>query len=265
MMPEKPLSGKTVLFTRAREQALPFAEQAEQMGAETAVIPLLAFSPSGNAAEIQKVLEELPDYKWIVFTSANGVKYFFSHFKKSDSIPHHVKVAAVGMKTAKKLQEYSVRTDLLPEEYTAEGLSESMIKELRSGEKVLIIRGSRSREVLTAELKAKGFSVTECMVYNTIVKKEAKLELFETISRKPFDYITLASPSAVDGFMNAVKENSQEEQCKNTHFVCIGPITAEALKEYGLNALVPERYTMEDMLEKMAEHASLTEEEQTWN
>lgn len=250
-----PLQGKVVLITRAMEQALPFARGVEDKGGSAVIIPLLSFEPSDNMEEINLEIQKLRNYQWLVFTSANGVRYFFSHLKDT-AIPETVKTAAVGKKTAKKLLEYGVKADLLPDEYTAEKLSEDMKKSLGTQDHVLIIRGNRSREVLANELKASGFSVKELMVYHTIVKTEAGQELSQLLESGRLDYAAFASPSAVDGFMQVIKQQGINISLMNVQFVCIGPITKEAFAAYGINALVPHSYTMEDMLTLIAGHAA---------
>ncbi|MFY4774701.1 uroporphyrinogen-III synthase [Metabacillus sp. RGM 3146] len=259
MIEKSPLQGKVVLITRAREQAVPFAREVEAKGGTAVIIPLLSFEPPANAEEINQELRKLEDYQWLVFTSANGVRYFFSHLEKAQGnrlIPETLKVAAVGKKTARKLQEYGVRADLLPEEYTAEKLSEAMKKSLGTQEHVLIIRGNRSREILAGELTSNSFSVKELMVYHTILNTEAEQELRTLLESGRLDYAAFASPSAVDGFMQVIKQHGIDLKRMNVQYVCIGPITEEALAVYGIKALVPSRYTMEDMLTIIAEHAA---------
>ncbi|MCA0986242.1 uroporphyrinogen-III synthase [Guptibacillus algicola] len=239
-----PLSGKRVLVTRARGQAATFSRLVEKRGGVSVEIPLIAFKPRLHALNTI----DISQYEWVVFTSSNGVRYFF----QEASLPRNIKVAAVGSKTAKALKQHHVTIDLLPEDYTAEGLISALSQSVEAGESVLLPRGNLSRKVLPKQLMKLGLTVKDLTIYDTVIPYDSEKELTDLITNKKIDVITFTSSSTVHHFVELLKVNDLKESLKGITIAVIGPITDNTLQSYGLKAdVVPKEYTIEGLLQSL--------------
>ena len=132
----RPLSGQRIVVTRAREQAGQLSHLLESTGAEVIELPFIEVTPSFDAKIISEVFAEIAAYKWIIFTSANGVKLFFDLFYKGyDDIRYlgPMRIAAVGAATAREIEKHKLKVDLLPNKANANSLATRMIEEGRPG------------------------------------------------------------------------------------------------------------------------------------
>lgn len=113
--------------------------------------------PAADYAPLDKAIENLKSYKWLVLTSANGVTAFFERLHNagldSRSLAE-VKIAAIGSETAKSLTDYGITADLVPSAFKAEELAEALASELVVGDKILLARAKVAREVLPESLRA---------------------------------------------------------------------------------------------------------------
>jgi len=166
----KPLFGRRVVVTRAREQQSDFAELLEGYGAEVIRCPTIAFLPPEDWKALDQSLERIGSYDWVIFTSANGVRSFVGRLreKKGDlGALHGVRVATIGPATAATLEEAGLRPDLVPDEYRAEAILEALDRDLR-GMRFFIPRAAEAREVLPAGLRERGAHVDVVAVYRTV-------------------------------------------------------------------------------------------------
>lgn len=240
------LSGKRVLVTRAREQAATFSRLIEERGGLSVEIPLIAFEPR---TEVLKNIE-IEEFGWVVFTSSNGVRFFF----EETSLPSSIKVAAVGSKTARELKHHNVTIDLLPDDYTAEGLASALSENVDRGQSLLLPRGNLSRKILPEKLTEMGFTVRDLTIYDTIIPYDSGRALRELVNKKDIDVITFTSSSTVHHFVELLKVEDLKTTLNGVTIGVIGPITEKTLLSYGLKPdVVPEKYTIEGLL-KSLEH-----------
>lgn len=242
---EKILFGKKILVTRARNQASKLAEKLENLGAEVLEFPTIKISsPSDNFESADNAIKNLKVFDWIIFTSANGVEKFFERlkfFKLDARIFSNAKVAAIGSATAEKLSDFGIIADLIPKEFYAESLIDSL-KNSVDGKNILIARAEVAREILPKELENFGAKVTIAKVYKTVPENENSAEIFKNKT----DLITFTSSSTVENFVAAVGE----ESLKNFKTAAIGPITAETLKKFGVNPdIVAEKFTVDGLVD----------------
>ena len=241
---KSPLSGKRVLVTRAREQAGTFTKLIEERGGLSVEIPLISFDPRNELLET--VL--LEQFSWVLFTSANGVRFFF----QQTVLPPHVKVGAVGSKTAKALKKHGVQIDLLPQDFMAEGLVESISHYANPGEKILLPRGNLGREELPGQLSDLGFDVTDLPIYETVIPKDSGAALKKVMKDHAVDVITFTSSSTVHHFIQLLQAENLKDELKGITIVVIGPITERTLTSYKIEPqVIPEQYTIEGMLESL--------------
>ena len=207
-------------------------------------IPLISFDPRNELLETV----QLEQFSWVLFTSANGVRFFF----QQTDLPAHVKVGAVGSKTAKALQKHGVQIDLLPQDFIAEGLVESMSHYANPGEKILLPRGNLGREELPGQLSDLGFDVTDLPIYETVIPKDSGAALQKIIKDRGIDVITFTSSSTVHHFAQLLEAGNLKDQLKGITIAVIGPITGKTLTSYKIEPqVVPNQYTIEGMLESL--------------
>ncbi len=213
----RPLFGRTVVVTRAREQASGLRARLEALGAEVLELPTIAVAP------IDFRVPALHEYEWVVFTSANGVDALFGGLRDARDLAP-VKVAAIGPGTADALRHHGIRADVVPERFVAESLVDAF--PAGSG-RVLLARAEVARDVLPAGLAEKGYDVDVLAVYRT----EPVPIPSETIARLTMvDAITFTSSSTVTNFCDAVGALPDPQP----KVVSIGPVTSQTARERGL-------------------------------
>src|SRR5215467_716967 len=124
-MPDLPLQGWRIAITRAQEQSHSINSKLTDLGATVVNLPTIEIAPPSSWAEIDSAIEGLPAYDWLIFTSTNGVDFFFRRFeelKRTNALPAGLKVCAVGPATAERLSKIGIRVDLVPAENRGEGL-----------------------------------------------------------------------------------------------------------------------------------------------
>ena len=231
MKSKEPLAETVVLLTRGQEDADPLRRELERLGATVVEEPLIRIEPPATWAPLDQALERLGNYHWITFTSRNAVWAVFGRLHemhRSGQLPTTLRVAAVGNATAQALQSYGVEIDLCPEQSGAEALTEAMIARGMRGKHVLAPGGNLARSELRDRLQAAGARVDSVEVYRT-VRSEVTPEVLSALRRGEIDMVTLASPSAVHNLAAAL--GSDVSILRSLRLVCIGPTTAQALRE----------------------------------
>lgn len=215
-------------FTRRLGQRL------EELGAAVEYCPCLRVSSLG------RVPPDLSAYTWLAFTSANGVSVFFRELRRDLRQIAHLRFACIGPGTAERLGRHGFDADLVPDEYTAAALGQTLAQRLTAADRVLILRAEDGSPALTEAL-AKGPAVfDEIPIYRT-----------ENLScRVPAaaDYIVFASAGGVDGFF---RNGGTLDRAKP---VCIGGTAAARLRAYtGAAPLVAERHSIQGIIERIME------------
>ncbi|KAA6481831.1 uroporphyrinogen-III synthase [Bacillus swezeyi] len=255
MKHELPLQGKKVLVTRNKSQAQSFGRKVEGLGGEAVLTSLISFRPALSPEQAPLFQVALDDADWLVFTSVNGAKFFFSYLEDHGmSLPaaSKAKVAAVGEKTARYLRDRDLPVDLMPDVYVAEQLAEALKQKVSRDDKVAVLKGNLSRDVIQKTLSPLGIDISEWTLYETVPDQRGIHELKEAAARKSFDFVTFTSSSTVHTFMDILKAESKIWAEKgHTVFISIGPLTKKALQEYGIFSYMPSVYTIDGMLETM--------------
>ncbi|ANB60569.1 uroporphyrinogen-III synthase [Anoxybacteroides amylolyticum] len=248
-MKHLPLSGKTVLVTREKEQARAFSEQLKKAGAIPLEIPLISVSAVSETKEIKECVRHLSRYDWLVFTSANGVRFFFTFIRDTMPLPN---VAVVGKKTATALEKRGITPSVVPDEFIAEGLAEAMKSLVKPNDRVLLVKGNLARPALKESLVHLGADVTDLVVYETKMNDSSKAQLLDLLKKNAIDILTFTSPSTVESFMNVMNEIKWEPLLAHCVIACIGPVTKQAAENVGLMVhICPEQYTIDGMIKAM--------------
>lgn len=250
---QKPLFGKQILITRACEQAGELRVRLEELGAGVYECPTIAFEPADDIAALDRSVERVGLYQWLIFTSVNGVERWFQRLLslgKDVRALAGVRIAVIGPATAERLQCYGLRADYQPKSFVAEELAAGLmqITDLRGG-KVLLARAAEARNVLPELLRGAGAEVDEVAVYRT-VKGQGRKDLHSLLTNDTIDVVTFTSSSTVQLFAKLIQPASLGEVLQDRSVVCIGPITAATVEELGghVDAIAHE-YTMEGMVE----------------
>jgi uroporphyrinogen-III synthase len=254
---------KRILITRPRARANGFAEKLRLAGFESVFFPVIEIQPIKNNPALDRALEKLNCYEWIVFTSVNGVEVVFDvlarnevtkqspteiqgllRSARSDMTP---KVAAIGPKTAEALQSHGLTPDFVPVEYVAESILPGL-GDLQ-GKWVLLPRAEIARKALPEAIVAAGGLAHEIAVYKTLPAQPDSNGL--AALQAGVDWITFTSPSTVRNFIEIVRNHKMDpfHLTGSPKVACIGPITERAAREEGFEVtLVAQKYTTEGLV-----------------
>jgi uroporphyrinogen III methyltransferase / synthase len=239
----RPLFGKTVVVTRAREQASELSARLGALGAAVVELPAIRCVPNPFT------LPDLTRFTWLVFTSANGVDAFFDRGLEPAGLDARVlaglSIAVIGPGTAAALARRGLRADLVPERFVAESLLDAFPA---GGGRVLLARAEGARDVLPQGLRAKGYDVDVLAVYRT-EPVPPDPEVLERVRNGGVDAITFTSSSTVDNFCDAVGPMSGGSQPR---VISIGPVTSASARARGLNVdAEAEPHTIDGLVEAL--------------
>ncbi len=247
---KRPLFGKRILITRTRKQASKLSEKLSELGARCYQVPTIEIKPLKNP-EIAEEIRKLESYNWLIFTSENGVEVFFERLFEENLDTRAlsgVKIAAIGSGTKKKLLNYGIKADVVPDgSFTQEGLLEAFDSVDLAGKRVLIARAKKARNVLPKGLEERGAFVKVLPVYETICPEDSREKLIGLL-KEGVDVITFTSSSTVENFFKLLGE--EKELLSGVKFASIGPITSQTLKEYGFEPHIEaEVHTIDGLVE----------------
>jgi uroporphyrinogen III methyltransferase/synthase len=224
---DRPLFGRRIVVTRAREQASELRARLESLGAEVLELPAIRIEP------IDVALPDLEEYAWLVCTSVNGVRALFERGLAPKGLDARalgrLRVAAIGPGTAAAFAAHGITPDLVPERYVAEALVEAFPAPEAPGDRVLLARAEVARDVLPEGLEGLGYSVEVLPVYRT-VRSEPEESVLDTVRDGHVDAITFTSSSTVTGFCDLVGTLPEPQPT----VVSIGPVTSDAARARGL-------------------------------
>ncbi len=257
---KRPLFGKTVVITRAREQASDFLFLLEEKGAQCLEFPTIEVVPPASWTPLDSAIKQLEDYDWVIFTSVNGVRFFFRRLAEQGEdvrALRGLRIGAIGPKTAAALTERGLRLDLVPSEYQAEAVIGALGQKEVRGMKFLLPRAAKAREILPEKLNKMGAKVDVVTAYET-VRPPAKADGVRRLLQKgEIDCISFTSSSTVENFAAMFPDEDLASLVGRTTVACIGPITAETARRHGLEVTVmPAEYTIEALATKIVEHFS---------
>jgi uroporphyrinogen-III synthase len=264
------LKGRTVAITRPAGQAEEAGKLIRAMGGVPYYIPAIEIKGLTNLAPVKKFIAELGkgQVDYVILMSTNGVKYLFEAaetLKQTSQLWNGLGktfVIAVGPRTAEALKEYNVHVGLVPTKYSSQGLIEYFQNKEVSGKRISIPRTSNATPTLTEKLKTMGADVEEIYVYESGLPTDKKIKekFYRDLSAGKIDAIVFGSGLSAKNIFTMLAEKVPMETLRNTinskvTTVAIGPTTAEALRELGIQAdVVPEDYLFEKALAALAEY-----------
>lgn len=232
------LSGRRIAVTRAREQTPDLAVKLAALGAEVLELPLIAVSKEIDKQALHDVLSELGTYDWIVFTSANGVRYFLEEFYRIyDDVRALglLRFAAVGDATAREIAAHHLKVECQPKVATGAALADALIAtgSLDSA-KLIVVTGNLNREELVAKLEEARAIVDRVQVYKTERTDLAAEPVAADFRAKGADAILFASSSAVQSFVDQAAALKLAKDAQRPLAGSIGPQTSETMKQVGM-------------------------------
>ncbi len=247
-----PLFGKTVVVTRKGDQAEAMIDRLQELGAEPFFFPVIETIAPDDWSPLDNALNNLSQYQGLIFTSVNGVRFFVERLKAVDQDIRELKglrVFTIGPKTADAVRDLGIRVDVVPENFVAESLIESIGKENIEGKRFLLPRATVARETLPEQLQKMGAIVDVAPAYKTILPDTPVETLAKRLEAGSIDVITFTSSSTVKNFL-ALTGEKLLPAIKKAKIACIGPVTAKTAQDAGLNVeIVPEQYTVPALLD----------------
>lgn len=241
-----PLSGRKILVTATEIIARPLAEYIRRLGGEPVVMSLIGVK--GQEMSSIKAVLTSPGKRWLVFTSRNGVRFFFEQMKKERidiRILGICRIAVMGAGTRRELENWGCYADLLPEHSCSESLAKALCENVQYDEEICLFRAEEASDVLTKRLREKQYRVVDIPTYRTEImwkKRELLREMLEDV-----DAVTFCSASAVSAFVQMTEGHDLVAKT-----ICIGPVTAQAAKKAGLHIdKVAEQYDLEGLTEAL--------------
>lgn len=231
----KPLFGKRIAITRTRQQSSQLMHRLHQLGADVLELPLIQVSSAVDETVKEEIFSELGSYDWIVFSSPNGVRYFFeaffAEFKDLRSMGF-MRIAAVGPATAREIEKLHFQVEVMPETYTGSELAQALI-ETGSIEhaKVLVVKGNLGTDDLIKPLEEQWAIVDRFDVYKTEPTNLSNNQAAERFRKLGAHGITFTSGSTVRSFVKQAKSLQLEQGAETPKTFSIGPSTSGVMKE----------------------------------
>lgn len=229
-----PLAGRRVLVTRARHQAGKLSEGLRALGAEPVEVPVLEIRLPESLAALDAALQSLPDYDWLILTSANTVRALVERAAELGVAldqPPALKVAAVGQSTAAATRKAGFVLTFVPEAYVAESLLKGLVGHA-ANQKILLARAAAARDVIPDTLRAGGAVVDVVDAYRNVMPESAPEELRRALA-KGIDAVTFTSSSSATHLAAAAHAAGIPWPFAGVQAVSIGPITSQTLRELG--------------------------------
>ena len=245
-----PLFGKTIVVTRKGDQANSMIDRLHELGAEPFFFPVIETIAPDDWAPLDNALKNLSQYDGLIFTSVNGVRFFAERLKAVEQDIRELKgirIYTIGPKTAEAVRDLGIRVDVVPENFVAESLIDSM--ENIKGQRFLIPRATVAREILPEQLRKMGALVDVAPAYQTVLPTQPVDALEKRLQEGSVDVITFTSSSTVTNFLALIGEKLLPE-IKKVTIACIGPITSKTARDAGLNVeILPEQYTVSSLMD----------------
>ncbi|MBI3823413.1 MAG: uroporphyrinogen-III C-methyltransferase [Planctomycetes bacterium] len=233
----RPLFGKRVLVTRPRHQAAELVHRLIDLGAVPFVLPSVEIREIADWAPVDRAIQSLRQTDWLVFTSANGVTAFLGRLEKLGldlRALGNVRLAAIGPKTSAALQAFHLKPDLVPTRFQSEDLAAALLTQIQPGQRVLLARADRGRDVLRQQLEAH-CTVEQIAVYSQVDALEVDDEVMNALRRGEIEYITLTSSNIAKSLLARLDATCRRRiEAREIKLVSISPVTSDTIRELGL-------------------------------
>jgi uroporphyrinogen-III synthase len=253
------LSGKTFLVTRAAQQADNLVHLIEQHGGKAIAFPTIEITPPDSWQPVDKTIESLHMYDGLIFTSANGVEFFFQRMNVHEVPLDDVKnklLFSVGEKTKQTLEHLGLSVTAVPDKFTAQDLTKMLQQEDLKGKSFLFPRGNLGNDSLPETVKTLGAHVEAVTVYKTMKPKFENIQRIRSlILYGSVNVATFTSPSTFRNITTLFSRQDLKQFFSKTKIAVIGPVTAKAVEDAGYDVeIIPKISTVESLVETIVKH-----------
>jgi uroporphyrinogen III methyltransferase/synthase len=251
-----PLFGRRVAITRTRDQNSELREKLETLGAEVLELPLITITKDVDKHGFVEILSELGTYDWIVFTSANGVRYFFEDFLKGYPDIRALgllRFACIGRATAREIEKYHLKVECMPDTATGSSLADALIATgSLDHAKIIVVTGNLNRDKLVKKLEAGRAIVDRMQIYKTEKTDLANDPVADDFRQHGADAILFASSSAAESYHAQSESLQLAPDAKKPLVGSIGEQTTESLTELGMPPdFVAEKPSLDALIEAL--------------
>ena len=236
-----PLKGKTILVPRPEAQAQELSARLRRLGALPVVIPAIEIVPPTDFGPLDRLLGEISGADWLVFTSSNAVSAVLERLWDLGRDVRALagpKIAAIGQRTARTLEERGLRVELIPAESTSEGLARELVQLGVRGKAIALPLSAQSADVLARELKKAGAHVRAASAYQTRPALDDAERLRALVDSGRLDAVVFTSASCVQSFVLTTGHQGVAALCNGVISACMGPFTAEAARASGFEPTI---------------------------
>jgi uroporphyrinogen III methyltransferase/synthase len=235
----QPLAGRRIVVTRAPEQAEELIRRLENAGAQVLLLPMVRFAALDDTSELNSVIAGLGEFDWVIFTSANAVRFFLVRCRELGrwALLGRLQIAVVGSATRAALEAEGLAPAFVPREFSGTAVADEFGPQL-TGKKVLLPRSDRAGEELPDALRAAGAAVAEVVAYRTAEPELIDDAIVDALRRGEADAITFFSPSAFRNFERAAGVDVARQIGERVSFAAVGPTTAAAIRAAGVKVAV---------------------------
>lgn len=248
---------KRIAITRPKERSKAAKEFIENYGGEALIVPTLELKLE-NTDSLKELMGRFGELDWLIFTSVSSIDSIFKFYPDfAQTLNPDCKIATIGTKTAEVAMNKGLHINIIPKDYTAEGLIEEFKRIDLNNKIVGVPRTFSARTILPEELKNMGAEVIMAESYKSVIPDDKKdiENLIQEIIDERIDGITFTSPLTVVNLFKTAEDNQKDELVEklssSTLTVAIGPITGKILDDYNVKHIYPERYTVKDMIDLM--------------
>lgn len=254
----RPLFGKRVVVTRPLQQSGRLAQLLEEAGAEVIRLPTIKLEPPESWEALDRAVREIESFRWVVFTSVNGVEFFRQRLqaaRRDARSLHGARIAAIGPETAEGLKRLGLHPDVVPDEFVAEGLVSALKDQVKPGDRMLLPRAAEARDLLVKEMERLGALVTVAPAYRAVAAKEGADRLRRELEAGRVHVVTFTSSSTARNFSDLFSADERRELFRGVVIASIGPITAAAGAGCGFETrIMPSAYTVPALVSAIVEH-----------
>jgi uroporphyrinogen III methyltransferase/synthase len=230
----------------------------ESQGGEVAEFPTIEIVPPASYEGLDRAIEEINSYHWLIFTSANGVRFFLKRLRDLNvelGQLRRIKIAVIGPETAKELQRNDLKIDVLPDEYRAEAILAGLSAEKMRGRRVLLPRAAKAREILPDTLRKWDAKVDVVEAYRAVPAADEASKLRAQLKAGRIDMVTFTSSSTVQAFVACFSPGELKECMSAVCVGCIGPITQKTAEQAGLQVdVVAREYTVAGLVQAFTDY-----------
>lgn len=255
-----PLHGRRIMITRPLEQAFDLAQELIDFGADVYNVPMIKLISPPDLSPMKQAMSKLTTYDWLLFTSANGVNFFFQHLNSQNldaRALHNIKIATIGPATSKAVSKFGLITDLQARQSNQEGIVTAFESLSVKNARILFPSSDLARNHIVEAFGQRGAIVDQVVAYKNIPPSESELILPRPLKTGLMDWIIFTSPSTIQNIFKIVPDDLRKRIFATAHIACMGPTTEEKAVAYGLNVdVVPHDHKPHSLVQSLCNFES---------